>query len=261
MSDTKDTDNEKSAEPGKTMTLSLKRTVDAGHVRQNFSRGRSKSVVVEKKKRRTIVNPGVTAPATPKPETATPPSQELNKIPTTVDARDGALSDSEKDARLRALAAARIREAEEKVRAEEEAELEAERAKKAEEERIRLEADVKPKAETESELKPEDDKSASRDEKPGEQVANIESVAAGATVARKHGTVSAPLAPADPGLAERDQRKPEPRKKSLKEERREKSGGASDCLRCAPSVHRSHQRQGHGAGVPDRARLKSTRLN
>jgi len=30
--------------------LSLKRTVESGHVRQSFSHGRSKSVVVEKKK-------------------------------------------------------------------------------------------------------------------------------------------------------------------------------------------------------------------
>ena len=38
--------------------LSLKRTVDAGHVKQSFSHGRSKSVVVEKKKKRTIAGPG-----------------------------------------------------------------------------------------------------------------------------------------------------------------------------------------------------------
>ncbi len=38
--------------------LSLKRTVESGHVRQSFSHGRSKSVVVEKKKKRTINAPG-----------------------------------------------------------------------------------------------------------------------------------------------------------------------------------------------------------
>jgi len=38
--------------------LSLKRTVESGHVRQSFSHGRSKSVVVEKKKKRTISGPG-----------------------------------------------------------------------------------------------------------------------------------------------------------------------------------------------------------
>ena len=49
--------------------LSLKRTVDAGHVKQSFSHGRSKSVVVEKKKKRTISAPGE-ARRTSEPETA-----------------------------------------------------------------------------------------------------------------------------------------------------------------------------------------------
>ena len=36
------------------MTLNVRRTVESGHVRQSFSHGRSKSVLVEKKKRRAI---------------------------------------------------------------------------------------------------------------------------------------------------------------------------------------------------------------
>ena len=56
MNDSTDSSERKlKASGGK--TLSLKRTVESGHVRQNFSHGRSKSVVVEKKKKRTI-NPG-----------------------------------------------------------------------------------------------------------------------------------------------------------------------------------------------------------
>ncbi|MFA7638450.1 MAG: translation initiation factor IF-2 associated domain-containing protein, partial [Parvibaculum sp.] len=48
MTDQADTSERKpKAAGGK--TLSLKRTVESGHVRQNFSHGRSKSVVVEKK--------------------------------------------------------------------------------------------------------------------------------------------------------------------------------------------------------------------
>ncbi|MBI1260158.1 MAG: translation initiation factor IF-2 [Rhizobiales bacterium] len=53
MNDTADTGERKPKVTGG-KTLSLKRTVESGHVRQNFSHGRSKSVVVEKKKRRTI---------------------------------------------------------------------------------------------------------------------------------------------------------------------------------------------------------------
>ena len=89
MNDSTDSSERKlKASGGK--TLSLKRTVESGHVRQNFSHGRSKSVVVEKKKKRTI-NPGGAAaepapqPAkeaavpAPKPETA--PAPEPAKAP------------------------------------------------------------------------------------------------------------------------------------------------------------------------------------
>src|ERR1700704_4519407 len=58
MTETKETTEKtlRGATPRK--PLSLKRTVDAGHVKQSFSHGRSKSVVVEKKKKRTISAPG-----------------------------------------------------------------------------------------------------------------------------------------------------------------------------------------------------------
>ena len=44
------------------MTLNVRRTVESGHVRQSFSHGRSKSVLVEKKKRRAV---GATPAAQP----------------------------------------------------------------------------------------------------------------------------------------------------------------------------------------------------
>ncbi|HUD51525.1 translation initiation factor IF-2, partial [Parvibaculum sp.] len=66
MNDSADSSERKlKASGGK--TLSLNRTVESGHVRQNFSHGRSKSVVVEKKKKRTI-NPGGAPAAAPQPE-------------------------------------------------------------------------------------------------------------------------------------------------------------------------------------------------
>lgn len=54
-------------------TLSLKRTVESGTVRQNFSHGRTKAVVVEKKRRR-AVGPGGQEPeaAAPAPAPAAP---------------------------------------------------------------------------------------------------------------------------------------------------------------------------------------------
>ncbi len=71
MNDSTDSSERKlKASGGK--TLSLKRTVESGHVRQNFSHGRSKTVVVEKKKKRTINLGGAAAEPTPAPQAAAP---------------------------------------------------------------------------------------------------------------------------------------------------------------------------------------------
>ena len=79
MNDSADSSDRKlKASGGK--TLSLNRTVESGHVRQNFSHGRSKSVVVEKKKKRTI-NPGGAAPQ-PAPEPAAPVAAAPAPAPT-----------------------------------------------------------------------------------------------------------------------------------------------------------------------------------
>ncbi len=58
MSETKETDN-KTETGRKTMSLNLKRTVEQGHIRQNFSHGRSKSVLVETKRKRPGAGPGL----------------------------------------------------------------------------------------------------------------------------------------------------------------------------------------------------------
>src|SRR3954471_19928568 len=58
MTETKETTEKTLRGDAPRKPLSLKRTVESGHVRQNFSHGRSKSVVVEKKKKRTIAGPG-----------------------------------------------------------------------------------------------------------------------------------------------------------------------------------------------------------
>jgi translation initiation factor IF-2 len=93
--------------------LSLKRTVESGHVRQSFSHGRSKSVVVEKKKKRTISAPGAEAEEATAPEAAEAVVSEIVHPQ-----RTGGLSTDEVDARRRALEAARERsEIEERERA------------------------------------------------------------------------------------------------------------------------------------------------
>lgn len=47
--------------------LGLKRSVDAGEVKQTFSHGRTNKVAVEVKRRRKLVKPGEAAPPPPPP--------------------------------------------------------------------------------------------------------------------------------------------------------------------------------------------------
>ncbi|MET0156695.1 MAG: translation initiation factor IF-2 [Methyloceanibacter sp.] len=122
MSEINETED-KTARGGPKMTLNVRRTVESGHVRQSFSHGRSKSVLVEKKKRRAVgATPAAQPVEEPKPKVATAPEPTPAKS-----ARDNeqrrpgvvlrALSDEEKDARLRALTESRQREATEREKA------------------------------------------------------------------------------------------------------------------------------------------------
>jgi translation initiation factor IF-2 len=109
-----------------TKTLSLKRPVEAGTVRQSFSHGRTKTVVVEKVKRRALGPsevPRETAPPPPPIPVQTPPTQErqhteVPQRPTTARPAAGvvlrSLTEEEREARSRALSGAREREDEER---------------------------------------------------------------------------------------------------------------------------------------------------
>ena len=140
MSDDKNTDDNKTLRTA-AKPMSLSRTVETGQVRQKFSHGRTKSVVVEKKKRRMIL-PGEqagTAPVAPvAPATAESPAAKAPvsaapvppaPVETTPDLdadsnRSGmvlrSLTSEEKDARVQALNLAKEREAEDRRRAAEE---------------------------------------------------------------------------------------------------------------------------------------------
>jgi translation initiation factor IF-2 len=153
-------------------TLSLKRPPEQGTVRQSFSHGRSKTVVVEHVKRRPHGEaPKGAAPAAPPPAPAAPapaaPSPRPPQKPAAPRPQTGVvlrtLTDDERDARARALTDARAREeedrrrqeAEAKARAEREAREKAEReaaeARKREEEtRLAREAEAKRRAEDEA---------------------------------------------------------------------------------------------------------------
>ncbi|HMB48462.1 MAG TPA: translation initiation factor IF-2 associated domain-containing protein, partial [Afifellaceae bacterium] len=108
-------------------TLSLKRDTDT--VRQSFSGGRSKSVVVEKKRRR-ISTPAErteetvqSAPAKPAGKPAAPAAERPQPAarPRSSTTVLRSLTNDERDARAQALADAKVREAEDRKRAEEDA--------------------------------------------------------------------------------------------------------------------------------------------
>ena len=129
MSDTK-TGEDGEANAGRSKTLSLKRTVESGQVRQSFSHGRSKSVLVEKRRKRTIKSG--TAEAAPaeeiaqQPEAPSGPQDNLSK--TQQDRRQAAVV----EAKQRAIEEAKQGEIDARRRAEEEAQKAAEAASRAE---------------------------------------------------------------------------------------------------------------------------------
>ena len=136
------------AGPEKKKTLTLRGGgLSQGTVRQNFSHGRTKSVVVETRKRK-IVKPGETAPAAA-PEKKPVEAKEPPK-PTGEAASN--LSKSEVEARARALEKAKVRDVEDAKRREEEekrqAEEDARRVKEKEEAaRVKAEEDARLEAE------------------------------------------------------------------------------------------------------------------
>ncbi|NHF72981.1 translation initiation factor IF-2 [Paracoccus sp. 12-3] len=115
-----------------------------GQVKQSFSHGRTKSVVVETKRKRVVVpKPG--APATgDKSRSATP--ENVAKAVASSTKRPAGISDAEMERRLKALAAAKAREAEEAA-----ARAAEEKAREEERERRRAEIEAKEREDRERE--------------------------------------------------------------------------------------------------------------
>ena len=154
MSDTNNPgDKTQTRAPAKPLTL--KRPVEQGTVRQSFSHGRSKSVVVETVKRRTIgAAPGTVAPREPaapppRPASVAPapaaPARPTGRSASGVVLRT--LSEQERDARAAALADAQRREADARARAE--AEVKARRDREEAERREREAAEARRREEEE----------------------------------------------------------------------------------------------------------------
>jgi translation initiation factor IF-2 len=167
MTDTNDTKDRSNPGAGRQGggTLTLKpRAVEQSRVKQNFSGGRTKTVVVETKRKRFGDDRSIQAEAKPQFQVQPKVAPQVSDKPrqpqpaATQPARSGVvlrtLTPEEKEARDRALADARVREAEERRRQEEEA-----RRRREHEERDRKEreAAARRKAEEEARHRVEDE--------------------------------------------------------------------------------------------------------
>ncbi len=179
MSESENSDKTLTVAPSKTLHLKQRPAGEQGMVRQSFSHGRSKVVVVEKVKRRAPghvepVKPAA-APAAAAPVAAAPPPPPAAPAPRAEAPRPApaprsgsgvvlrALTDDEREARARALVDARSREEDDRRRAETDARVRAERderergeriaaenRKREEEERLAREAESKRRSEEEA---------------------------------------------------------------------------------------------------------------
>ena len=138
-----------------------------GNVKQSFSHGRTKNVVVETKRKRVVVpKPGAAKPGTASAKAGGDPSR-----------RPAGISDAEMDRRLKALQAAKARETEEAARREAE-----EKARAEERERRRAEAEAKEREQREAEerarAKAEQEERKAREAEEAAQRAAAEAAAA-----------------------------------------------------------------------------------
>ncbi len=148
MNETSNSDKPSGAAPPKA-TLHLKRPVEQGTVRQSFSHGRTKAVVVEKVKRRAL-GPGEAPPVAPSaapppnPPVSLAPGKGAPARPSVPPPKTGVvlptLSAEQREARAKALLDARAREEEDRRRQEAEADTRREREARERAERDAAEA-------------------------------------------------------------------------------------------------------------------------
>ncbi|WP_316015997.1 translation initiation factor IF-2 [Roseobacter sp. HKCCA0434] len=162
---------------------------ETSRVRQSFSRGRSNSVVVEKKRKRVVV---------PKPGTAATAGANAAKVRSAQGGKGGAaVSDSEIERRRKALMAAKASEAEriaKEKEAEERRKAELDRLRNEKEEREREEAEAAERAKAEAEAK------AMQEAEEAKRKADEEARARNKPRGKKEENVVSPAdAPAPPG--------------------------------------------------------------
>ena len=246
MSDTKNP-GDKTLQVSSPKTLTLKRRGEQGTVRQSFSHGRTKQVVVEKVKRRSV-GPGDTArdtakevakPAAPKPA-APAPSRSEAAAPRQP-ARPGrgggvvlrTLSESEIDARAAALADAKRREEEDRQRREAE-------------ERARIEAEARAKAEAEAARQAEEEARRRREAEAAE--------ADKADLPLASAAEPAPASPHEPTAAETTE--PAPLARSVRDMRKPPS--LDDLARPEPAPEKPAEKAAEAKSGKDGDNAKAT---
>jgi translation initiation factor IF-2 len=269
MSD--DNDNQRTRKP-----LGLKRSLDAGEVKQTFSHGRTNKVVVEVKRRRVLGKPGEAAPP-PVPEpvvAAPPPPPEPAPAPVPKPARPAPAGETPQERvkrlqleaeeeRLRMAEEARKREDEERARAEEEERRRAEDNRRAEEEAERQRAEA-PTAAPETEAAP-----AGEAPSAPEAAADV-SAGAGVPAARRFTPVERPEVkrPAAPELKpkKKDDKRAAPSDEG-KDNRRSGKLTVTRALnedegrraRSLAALKRAREKERRGQGGPSKPREKQVR--
>lgn len=177
-------------------TLGLRSGPRAGNVKQSFSHGRTKNVVVETKRKRVVVP----KPGGGKPAGGGAPSGDPSKRP-------AGISDAEMDRRLKAVQAAKAREAEE---ASQRAAIEKEREEERNRRRAEQEAKEREEREREDALKAklEEEEKAKRDAEDAAKRAAVEAQAAAKAPAENR---AAPKQTAAPTRRDREKQQEQPR--------------------------------------------------
>ncbi|WP_170440202.1 translation initiation factor IF-2 [Ruegeria arenilitoris] len=175
-------------------TLGLRGGARPGNVKQSFSHGRTKNVVVETKRKRVVVP----KPGASKPSGGAAPSGDPSRRP-------AGISDAEMNRRLKALQAAKAREAEEAERREAE-----EKARAEERERRRAEQEAKEREQREAEekarQKAEEEERKQKEAEEAAQRAAAEAAAAKEAPKAKAPAASKPAPAETPRKADREER-------------------------------------------------------
>ncbi|TCK99906.1 translation initiation factor 2 (bIF-2) [Shimia isoporae] len=219
-------------------TLGLRGGNRPGNVKQSFSHGRTKNVVVETKRKRVVVpKPGAAKPGAASGKIAGDPSR-----------RPAGISDAEMERRMKALQAAKAREAEEAAKREAE-----EKARAEARERRRQEAEAKEREQREAEekarKKAEDEE---RKKKEAEEAAKRAAAEAAAAAAQPKQEASAPRSGASKSAAPAQT----PRKSDREREQRNTRGKGRDDGRRSGKLTLNQALSGDGGRQKSMAAMK-----